>query len=629
MRDAPAEQLPFLQRDIVQLHERKAILRPQTAAPAENIGTAAGPSNLTLRAARPRSAGQRADPDAPHARPVGNIIGGFAFPIGSMSPRPEVMRAKSSPRQRQPLSAVEASRRKALGLADPDDQAIEPSAILPAVSGLNLSKAEPGWFERATTGPATGIQNADYGAGAPLAVPAPRQASALTDATNGSLPRPLQSDHENGDAVAGRDDCDPGGRSTSPITLASPRTRGVIDFPSVEVLNEAVDERTAVLTRLFQERLARQMASLQGIRDAETRQHEKEIKALKQTFEDRLSEAVEKVRAVHATNRDAGAILAKNKKLRTEVAQLKHALMSAQNAQRDAEARERQRREDGEAVVQQLMQQLQEKEALLAAGAGAMSEEEREEMLERERQRAQAAMDREKKRIETATHEEMQKLQAKLQNAEDELTSTKDKLEEAGRTAKSASSQLEREKHAHQQTAERLAALEKLREEEAWKLERLQELDVKVTAAMKQVHHALDNIRDFLEQTEEHHKVDLSCHCCFNPLLEPQVLVPCGHSICRTCCQALDAQVTEHDPNKYCPVCKANAAKASAEDSGGDLEAVQGFPNTMLDLCLHRLRTKEQTLEAFLNLVGGIFAEVAPSKPPLQPSVPQEPDAVP
>ncbi len=492
-----------------------------------------------------------------------------------------------SPRQRQPLSVVE-------------------PAALPPVSGLNISQTEPGWL--------------DVGAELGTSVPSPRHAHAFAsaDGDGGSLPPPPRPSDKDADAAVGGTS---GARSMSPTMPASPRTRGVLEFASVEAVNEAVDERTAVLTKIFQERLARQLAALQGMRDAESRAHEKEVKQLKQAFEERLNEAVEKVRAVHATNRDAVAILAKNKKLRTEVAQLKHALVGAQNAQRDAEARERQRMEDGAAVVQQLMAQLQEKEALLAAGAGAMTEEEREEMLERERQRAQAKMDKEKKRIEAAAAEEMQKVTGRVKQLEDELRGLQGSLDEATRTAKSATRKLEVEREAHKETAEKLAQLEKVRQEEAWKLEKLKALDVKVTGAMRQIHAALGKIRGFLEETEEHLKVDLCCLCCLNPLLDPQVLVPCGHSVCRTCYQALDASTTALDPCKYCPVCKANAAKASVEDgdgagAGGDAQPVEGFQNTMLDLCLQRLRTKVQNVEAFLNLVGGIFTDVAPPESP-------------
>jgi hypothetical protein len=74
------------------------------------------------------------------------------------------------------------------------------------------------------------------------------------------------------------------------------------------------------------------------------------------------------VRAVNACNSDSVEILNKNKKLQKEVAALKQALLIAQNAARDAEARERQRMDDGAATVEQLMKQLQAKDALLAAG---------------------------------------------------------------------------------------------------------------------------------------------------------------------------------------------------------------------------------------------------------------------
>jgi hypothetical protein len=69
----------------------------------------------------------------------------------------------------------------------------------------------------------------------------------------------------------------------------------VRDFASVEAVNEAVDERTKVLTKLFQERLAQQLAMLQGMREAESHAHEKEVRLLKQMFEARLHEAIERV----------------------------------------------------------------------------------------------------------------------------------------------------------------------------------------------------------------------------------------------------------------------------------------------------------------------------------------------
>ena len=65
---------------------------------------------------------------------------------------------------------------------------------------------------------------------------------------------------------------------------------------TAEVVAAAVDERTALLTRIYQERLARQLAQLEAIREAESRAHAAEVSQLRLTFEDRLHEAVEKVR---------------------------------------------------------------------------------------------------------------------------------------------------------------------------------------------------------------------------------------------------------------------------------------------------------------------------------------------
>ena len=52
-------ELPFLQKDVMQLYERKAVLRPQTAAESGSAPAPAG--TLSVRAARPRSAGNRAE----------------------------------------------------------------------------------------------------------------------------------------------------------------------------------------------------------------------------------------------------------------------------------------------------------------------------------------------------------------------------------------------------------------------------------------------------------------------------------------------------------------------------------------------------------------------------------------
>ena len=86
--------------------------------------------------------------------------------------------------------------------------------------------------------------------------------------------------------------------------------------------------------------------------------------------------------------------------------------------------------------------------------------------------------------------------------------------------------------------------LEKAWAEETAKRERLAKLEVAVTAATHQITAALASTREFLEATEQHLKVDLACLCCLGPLVEPQVLVPCGHSLCLKCSNALEAGAT-------------------------------------------------------------------------------------
>ena len=323
------------------------------------------------------------------------------------------------------------------------------------------------------------------------------------------------------------------------------------------------------------------------------------------------------MRTVHATNRDAVAILAKNKKMRQEVAQLKHALTAASAAQRDAEERERLKKEESAAVVQQLMTQLQEKEALLAAGAGAMSEEEREEMLEKERKRAKDAADKERKKVEAAAAEEIQKAVAKAANLAKELTALRDKLDEVSRESVSVAKKLEREKEAHAATADALTKLEHAWERELDKRERLAVLEVQVKAATSQITRALGRIRTFLKKTDEHLSVDLCCVNCTRPLDDPQVLVPCGHSICRSCNKQLEDAVTAHNPAKYCPICEKQAADGA---SAADASPVEGFANLMLDLVLQRLRTKAQDAEGLTNEVKGIFSEAAGANGPGSPS---------
>ena len=361
--------------------------------------------------------------------------------------------------------------------------------------------------------------------------------------------------------------------------------------------------------------LARPRATLQGLRDAESRAHAKEVSQLKAAFEERLTEAVEKVRSVHATNRDAVAILQMNKKLKMEVARLKHDMVAALAAAAEAEAREERRKEEGDQVVQQLLGQLREKESLLAAGAGAMTEEEREEMLQKERQRSQQAAEKEKARIEAAMAEERAKATERLSGLQEELTTVKRSLAEAKVEAELANRALDKERKQLAKTLEEKTKLEAQWNAEQVRRERVIAQEKVVGKQRVDIRTALGKMRAFTEETREHLNVDLACLYCLRPLLEPQVLVPCGHSICITCSYALDAAAAQNPEfgAKFCPMCtqqREGSRPGSGRHGGEDedaLQPVEGFPNLMLDTVLTRLRTKVQDVQGQINFVLQIF----------------------
>ena len=208
------------------------------------------------------------------------MMGGFLFPAGN-SPRPEMLTAGPNA-NRQPLSALEVSRRRRNGLVDPDDPSFL-DELLPPVAGLNL-QAHAGWYDGTTSKLAPSLLPPD--------APPLRTALAADDC---SLPPPQRPSSRMGDLSPTGTPVRPASGASPPADNASfgadgtarswqsvgadrPRSRGVADFPAVEAVNEAVDERTALLTRIFQDRLAKQLATLQGIRDAEAKAHEREVR---------------------------------------------------------------------------------------------------------------------------------------------------------------------------------------------------------------------------------------------------------------------------------------------------------------------------------------------------------------
>lgn len=638
--------LPFLQKDVVNLMERKAVLRPH--AP------------LSARANRPRSAEHSAQ-EVASARPKTSDdnrrrVGGYAFPAGS-SPRPEVLAAASI---KQPISALEAARRHRLKTAAPDDPQVD--EILPPITAFPFQPNAADFFMDGAAANAPGMlppQSSamlyDGGRSDPsqvAAVAPPPTTRRPSSATSAKMPQPLTTAiTEGGGGGGGGVDggaeapgpsaaAAGGGRTTSPEREKARdtlRRQGAPEFASVEAITEAVDERTNLLTRIFQEKLSQQAAVLVGMREAEARAHEKEVRELKDQFKDRLSEAVDKVRAVHATNRDAVEILAKNKRLRAEVSRLKNDTEKAYAAQKDAEERERLKGEEGAAVVQQLMTQLQEKESLLAAGAGAMSPEEREAMLEKERARAQQAAEKEKARIEAAMAEERAKSAEKLATLEEKLAEANDLVSAARKEHADASKELDKERKSHTKAKEKLDTLEKKWAAMADQRERLAALEKATSEATKMIVSSLGYMKEFIDKTNEHLNVDLSCLSCLQPLHEAHVLVPCGHSVCLQCARKLEsnARMTEMGPIKECPICAEKNPLLSLDAE--EMPNVEAFPNTMLDALVTRLSQKTMDAQGLNNMVLGIFDQGGTKlpkgadalRPPPSPSSPQSKPSTP
>ena len=349
------EPVPFLQKDVLALMEHKAISRPQPPPQPPPPVSGGSLSSRPWSSQQPRSAlGDRSNDDT-QQRPSTSggasprRVAGYSFPPGS-SPRPEVLVANRMAGRSHSISALEAARRHRLGTIEADEPDVED--LLPPLSGLpfQLPSKVANWLQPQQADTLHGnasacggedglpppqrppsatpsITECGGGGGAPATAPAPPFTSRSARPGGGE---------DGGDGVqAGGGDTGGGGAASS--AHQQPPSSGLADVEGARVakhparhpavrklLEDAVGERTGFVTKLFQERLAKQLATLQGLRDSEARLHSKEVSTLKAAFEERLTEAVEKVRQVHATNRDAVSILANNKKLRQETAKLKH-----------------------------------------------------------------------------------------------------------------------------------------------------------------------------------------------------------------------------------------------------------------------------------------------------------------
>ena len=214
--------------------EKKAVLWPQQPERA-----------LSARPSRPRSAENRAAAADDAQRPTTSESGrrriaGYEFPAGS-SPRPEVLAA--SRRQQQLPSALELSRRQRDPLVDP----VAADELLPPLSGMpfQASSKDSQWFG------GDGAPSAAWSAVGMEGLPPPQRppsaAPSFAEGVAANAPTPRPSTAGEGVGAFFGTTCGSGGDGTTPAQAAGQAA--------------AVEERTAFLTKLFQERLAKQLCA--------------------------------------------------------------------------------------------------------------------------------------------------------------------------------------------------------------------------------------------------------------------------------------------------------------------------------------------------------------------------------
>ncbi|KAL1523563.1 hypothetical protein AB1Y20_018499 [Prymnesium parvum] len=579
----------------------------------------------SLRAGEPTSAGKlgRPPPDdgAADAQPTGAAVGvmvaGYVFPLGANGPRRHTPR-RSPPRAltprdaeaETPKAAIDAYERRVRGLALASDPVVD--ELLPRVGGFTLK----GKVHRAITP----VQAAKEGAAEELAQEiTPR--SANISPLDGLKPVEIDALRPGSAQVALLDEPQRGSLSALASVVSGSAARDGRELTwqekrQLELLEEAVDERSRLLTRLFQARLKDEVMRMHKVHEAEVRTHKLEVQRLRERYEAHLGEVSEKMREVSYANREAVEAVKRARKLEVECEKLRKAAEAASKAARVAEAREMRANEEREAVVEQLAEQRQRNDELLASharggrrsstafcsigaaashanagagvGAGVGVGAEAGAASEASEQAKSLAADLEYERVRS----EEQARRGALETA-----SLRDELRRARDGASRLMDSLNAEQQEHARTRRKLkAARAELRLGE----QRMAQLVIDEAAmrtASSKMNQVISSLRTFLVEMEAEFDVDKSCLSCLNPLLDPVVLIPCGHSVCKTCYHNMERVAGHSVENaKYCPVCHKSKRRAADEPC-------EGFNNQMLDAVLSRMRAKHQDAKTFERVI--------------------------
>lgn len=569
---------PFLLKDIARLYEFRPVGLDRDArehtSPRDHWPLPPSP-----RAAAPREPRLDWELPAEESAPK-HMVAGYVFSRPEAMPRP-ASRWRSE--RDSPRTALEAATWQRSGLAPHDPQAIHD--MLPPVRHAPIqplsdlaTEAEVAGFDELVSVPD------DKGGGA--AEP-PDAAEAHVLPEQEEEPTLNQPEQQMVDRVAGElafEVLTVFGEETAqqeawePASSGAERRRTPAAPPSQVRVEEDLERRTRLLTRIFQQKLKEHMVSVRVQSDAVSRQHARTLRALRERYELHLTKAVHKVREVTSANRDAVALVAHCHKLMADKERLREETVAAVR-ELSNEQRERQRVDKAYAALEE---ELASKEEMVQKYQRMLKEETERRAPPVDRSGAKAKRELEAAQQEMgALHVRVGKMEAQIKAASDALAASREAHEATKRA-------LESERRLRQVTEGKHAAA-------VAQMDSVERTLVSAKGAMGKVGRFLERMRGDLD-------MDTSCLCCLGELHDSTVLVPCGHSVCRECVRRMETDdrnsALGHD--MFCPVCRKRDEEGSSDDDDDVMQPSEGFPNQMLDTILSRLRLKAQDLSSLL-----------------------------
>jgi diadenosine tetraphosphate (Ap4A) HIT family hydrolase len=515
-----------------------------------------------------------------------HMVAGYVFSRLDAMPRPTSRRRSEHD---SPRTALEASTWQRSGLAPHDPQAIQD--MLPPVTHAPIHPLSDQATEAEIAGFDELVSVADDDGGS-AAEPLDDAESHAEEEPEPTLNQPEQQivdrvAEELASEVLSVFDVEAAQQEGSP---ESALRRAPVASASTVRVEEDLERRTRLLTRIFQQKLKEHMVSVRVQGDAVSRQHARTIRLLRERYELHLAKAVHKVREVTSANRDAVALVAHCHTLTAEKERLREEAAAAVRELR-TEQRERQRVEELRAAL----------EVELAS---------REEMIQKYRRQLRAESERGPQAVEIkvkreleAAQQEVVKLHVHVGKMEVQTKTTNDALAASREAHEATKRALESERRQRHGAEGKHAAV-------------VTQMDA-VERTLVSAKGAMGNVGRFLERMRSDLDMDTSCLCCLGELRESTVIVPCGHSVCHECVRRMETDSSSsalgHD--MFCPVCRRREEEGSEEDDDDVVQPSEAFPNQMLDTILSRLRLKAQDLSSLLLSLDGLMGQMEVQRP--------------